>query len=109
MFFFPAPFVPCVFFYCVIVRFLFGGGREDCGCGCGSTWTAAGVVLLLLLCWTARAFLSVHLHLLLLLLAMSARPDVLLPLRAMLFGNLFYIFIQNVRHDLFTYYYPNKK
>ena len=76
MVFFPAPFF-CVFFLMcyVIVRFLFGGGREDCGCG--STWTAAGAVLLLLLCWTSRAFLSLHLLLLLLLLRMSARPVLL--------------------------------
>ena len=85
MVFFPAPFVlcvcvcVCVFLMCyVTVRFLFGGGREDCGCG--STWTIAGAVLLLLLCWTARLFLSVYL----LLLVVSARPDVLLPLRALM-------------------------
>ena len=84
MVFFPAPFVLCVC-VCVLmcyvtVRFLFGGGRQNCWCG--STWTIAGAVLLLLLCWAARLFLSVHLFLL--LLAVSARPDVLLPLRALL-------------------------
>ena len=62
----------------VSVRFLFGGGRQNCWCG--STWTIAGAVLLLLLCWTVCLFLNVHL----LLLAVSARPDVLLPLRALL-------------------------
>ena len=75
----------CVFLMCyVTVRFLFGGGRQNCGCG--STWTIAGAVLLLLLCWTARLFLSVYLPLLLLLLLLvvSVRPDVLLPLRALL-------------------------
>ena len=62
------------------VRFLVGGGREDCGSGC--TWTAAGAVLLLLFCWAAHAFNNGHL--LLLLLAMSARPVLLLPLHALL-------------------------
>mgnify|MGYP007076046672 CR=1 FL=1 len=66
------------------MRFLVGGGREDCGCG--STWTTVGVVLLLLLWWTARAFFIVHLYLRLrlLLFALSARPVLLLPLHALL-------------------------